>query len=189
MTTATPTHVITYESSHGARRSLCDRHEQERTQAGDWPRDSAGEELCKVYRGSHLGICDDCDSHHSTERDIMTTAETHEIRDHAGRVLGHLTADHAASSRAIPVLVIEGRAYGPEDVVDYVDEPAVEVADAVAAIASLSDPLGLDAPTEPRPRTAAEWVRHYVEAMVSEALPHDQTTRDLDRAARAFLGH
>ena len=40
------------------------------------------------------------------------------IRDGAGAVLAELTTEHAASSYGRPVLVYEGEAFGPDDVLE-----------------------------------------------------------------------
>lgn len=53
---------------------------------------------------------------------------------------GRLTTEHASSSYGIPVLVMDGQAYGPADLLPYWPEMAMAAAEYVAGWAETEGP-------------------------------------------------
>lgn len=105
MSTATPTtehrtKVVTYESSRAERLRICSPCAERL--AGDWPTDRTGEELARVHKGMHWGVCDVHGDHdptgplhrpthpHHDRSHTMNNATRTTLSDNAREILAEL---------------------------------------------------------------------------------------------------
>jgi hypothetical protein len=58
--------VVTYQTSRDQRMDICPECAERLRAAGQWPRNSFGEEFCTVYRGLHASSW--CDVHSNEEQ-------------------------------------------------------------------------------------------------------------------------